>query len=170
MALRGFEETVLPHLDAAFNYARWLTRGPAEAEDVVQDTFLKVQLSLTSLRQGTSVEAWVFTIARNETLNVIRRKQGYSGVDPENLPDLTDPHDILESKETACVVHAALNKLKTEYREVIALREFEDLSYADIAGVTGTSPDVVKMRLFRARKALLKVVKRSLDEENSHGV
>ena len=60
--------------------------------------------------------------------------------------------------------------MKTEYREVIALREFEDLSYADIAGVTGTSPDVVKMRLFRARKALLKVVKRSLDEENSHGV
>src|SRR4029453_8829818 len=143
MPLRGFEETVLPHLDAAFNYARWLTKSQAEAEEVVQDACGRALRYFSSLRDDDA-RPWLFAIVRNTWYsNVSRRtsaKEPRPSVQPE--PDQPDhalgPEERLLQQHTVALVRAALEQLPVDFREVIVLREFEGLSYKDIAaGVRG---------------------------------
>ena len=148
MPLRAFEETVLPHLDAAFNYARWLTKNSAEAEDVVQDACVRAMRFLSSMRDDDA-RAWLFAIVRNTF---------YSAKDAR--PDVAlDPEERLLQQHTVALVRAALEQLPVDFREVIVLREFEGLSYKEIAAVVRVPIGTVMSRLARGRERLMAVLK-----------
>jgi RNA polymerase sigma-70 factor, ECF subfamily len=158
MRPRVFEETVLPHLDAAFNYARWLTKNEAEAEDVVQDACVRAMRFFSSLR-GEDARAWLFTIVRNAWYSRLSRRSNVAGAglnDTEReAPDSAlDPEERLLQQHTVALVRAALEALPVDFREVIVLREIEGLSYKEIAAVIGVPIGTVMSRLARARERL----------------
>jgi RNA polymerase sigma-70 factor (ECF subfamily) len=151
----------MPHLDAAFNLARWLTGNTADAEDVVQDSYLRAFRYLDAFR-GDNFRVWLLTIVRNSFLNWLKDnrtgRQLFQPI-PADL-EWTDPAPSAEAMlldrvdgETLGVLMAGL---PAEYREVLILREIEELSYKDIATVTGIPPGTVMSRLSRARLALRK--------------
>src|ERR1051325_5231679 len=164
MASRAFEDTVLPHLDAAFNYARWLTRDEAEAEDVVQDACVRAMRFFSSLRDDDA-RAWFFTIVRNTWHS--RRGRRASVMEaaqvnkaPDDQPDTAlDPEAQLLQQHTVTRVRAALDALPMDFREAIVLREIEGLSYKEIAAVVQVPIGTVMSRLARARERLLAVMK-----------
>jgi len=158
MRPRVFEETVLPHLDAAFNYARWLTKNEAEAEDVVQDACVRAMRFFSSLR-GEDARAWLFTIVRNAWYSRLSRKStvagsGLNDAEREAPDSALDPEERLLQQHTVALVRAALEALPVDFREVIVLREIEGLSYKEIAAVTGVPIGTEMSRLARARERL----------------
>ena len=159
MRPRMFEETVLPHLDAAFNYARWLTRNDAEAEDVVQDACVRAMRFFSSLRDDDA-RAWLLTIVRNTWYSRVSRLAKLSTERPLNeaqdqWPDhALDPEERLVQQHTVLLVRRALEQLPADFREVIVLREIERLSYKEIAAVAGVPIGTVMSRLARARARL----------------
>jgi RNA polymerase sigma-70 factor, ECF subfamily len=164
MRQRVFEETVLPHLDAAFNYARWLTRNNTEAEDVVQDACVRAMRFFSSLRDDDA-RAWLFTIVRNTWYSRFSRRAhvapGAALSDEQNQwPDnALDPEERLLQQHTVAVVRAALEQLPVDFREAIVLREIEGLSYKEIAAVVDVPIGTVMSRLARARERLLAILK-----------
>jgi RNA polymerase sigma factor (sigma-70 family) len=163
MPPRVFEETVLPHLDAAFNYARWLTRNDSEAEDVVQDACVRAMRFFSSLRDDDA-RAWLFAIVRNTWYSqVSRRPSGRKAASldsarDERPDDALDPEERLLQQHTVTRVRAALEQLPVDFREVIVLREIEGLSYKEIAAVVRVPIGTVMSRLARARERLLAVL------------
>jgi RNA polymerase sigma-70 factor, ECF subfamily len=165
MAPRVFEETVLPHLDAAFNYARWLAKNEAEAEDVLQDACVRAVRFFQSLR-GEDPRAWLLTIVRNTWYSRVSRGAASTetALDERNddrADDCLDPEEQLLQQHTIDRVRAAIAQLPVDYREVLVLRELEGLSYKEIAGVIGAPIGTVMSRLARARERLLGVLKLS---------
>ena len=164
MPRRGFEETVLPHLDAAFNYARWLTRSHAEAEDVVQDACIRAMRYFSSLRDDNA-RPWLLTIVRNTWYSRVSRRANVAEVSAEDSPrserpdQELDPEERLLRQHTITLVRAALDELPDDFREVIVLREIEDLSYKEIAAVVGVPLGTVMSRLARGRERLAAVLK-----------
>lgn len=164
MAHRPFDETVLPHLDAAFNYARWLTGSEADAEDVVQDACVRAMRFFSSLR-GDDARAWLFAIVRNTWYSRFSRRAATTEMtaldattaDPAD--DRPDPEALLLQKDAVSRVRAALDQLPLDFREVIVLREIEGLSYKEIAAVVQVPIGTVMSRLSRARDRLLAVLK-----------
>src|SRR5690348_13317825 len=130
MAERGFDETVLPHLDAAFNYARWLTRNDADAEDVVQDACVRAVRFFPSLRDADA-RGWLFAIVRNTWYSRVARRAGMK--EPLPLDNTTDepadtsldPEAQLLQRRAAAQVRDALEQLPVDFREVLVLREIE---------------------------------------------
>jgi RNA polymerase sigma-70 factor (ECF subfamily) len=159
-----FEETVLPHLDAAFNYARWLTRNDADAEDVVQDACVRAMRFFSSLRDDDA-RAWLFTIVRNAWYSRVSRKANVAEGTRLNdgqaqRPDnALDPEERLLQQHTVGLVRAALEQLPVDFREVIVLREIEGLSYREIAEIAGVPIGTVMSRLARARERLQTILK-----------
>ncbi|MDR3528946.1 MAG: sigma-70 family RNA polymerase sigma factor [Rhodopila sp.] len=158
---RRFELLAMPHLDAAFNLARWLTGNTADAEDVVQDAYLRAFRYLDAFR-GDNFRVWLLTIVRNSFLNWL--KDNRSGrllfqAAPADLdwadPD-PGPEAMLLDRVDSETLGILVAQLPAEYREVLILREIEDLSYKDIAAVTGAPAGTVMSRLSRARLALRK--------------
>ena len=170
MRPRVFEETVLPHLDAAFNYARWLTRNDADAEDVVQDACVRAMRFFSSLRDDDA-RAWLFTIVRNtwysrvsRTANVSEQTRLNEG--PDQRPDnALDPEERLLQQHTVALVRGALEQLPVDFREVIVLREIEGLSYKEMAAVAGVPIGTVMSRLARARERLQTILKLNAPRE-----
>jgi len=165
MASRVFEETVLPHLDAAFNYARWLAKNEAEAEDVVQDACVRAVRFFSSLRDGDA-RAWLLTIVRNTWYSRVSRRGATTegGLDPsgdERPDDALDPEERLLQQHIVDHVRAAIEQLPVDYREALVLREMEGLSYKEIAAVLNVPIGTVMSRLARARERLLAVLKLS---------
>jgi RNA polymerase sigma-70 factor (ECF subfamily) len=164
MRPRVFDEIVLPHLDAAFNYARWLTRNDAEAEDVVQDACVRAIRFFSSLRDDNP-RAWLFTIVRNTWYSrVLRRAHVAAGTalsdEQHQWPDdALDPEERLLQQHTVAVVRAAVEQLPVDFREAIVLREIEGLSYKEIAAVVGVPMGTVMSRLARARERLQAILK-----------
>jgi RNA polymerase sigma-70 factor, ECF subfamily len=164
MRARMFDETVLPHLDAAFNYARWLTSNDADAEDVVQDACVRAMRFFSSLRDDDA-RAWLFAIVRNTWYSRLSRRAAIAGTTPldsthhEQPDDALDPEARLLQQRTVAQVRAALEQLPVDFREVIVLREIEGLSYKEIAAVVRTPIGTVMSRLSRARERLLAVLK-----------
>ena len=170
MRLRVFEETVLPHLDAAFNYARWLTRNDTDAEDVVQDACVRAIRYFSSLRDDDA-RAWLFTIVRNAWYSRVSRKANVAegtrlndGQD-ERPDNALDPEERLLQQHTIALVRAALEQLPVDFREVIVLREIEGLSYKEIAEVAGVPVGTVMSRLARARERLQTILKLNAPRE-----
>ncbi len=164
--MRAFEETVLPHLDAAFNYARWLTKNAAEAEDVVQDACVRAMRFFPSLRDDDA-RPWLFAIVRNTWYSRVSRRENTKGSTPlvsaehERADDALDPEEQLLQQHTVALVRSALEQLPADFREVIVLREFEGLSYKEIAAVIRVPIGTVMSRLARARERLMAVLRLS---------
>src|SRR5712692_3609431 len=160
---RSFEEVVLPHLDAVFNYARWLTKNEADAEDVVQDAYVRALRFFSSLR-GEDARAWLFTIVRNTWYGRFPRRAGspvmtVADEEAENRADASlDPEAQLIQHQTVEEVRRALETLPTDFREVLVLRELEGLSYKEIAAIVGIPLGTVMSRLARARERLAGVL------------
>jgi RNA polymerase sigma factor (sigma-70 family) len=172
---RSFEEVVLPHLDAAFNYARWLTKNDADAEDVVQDAYVRALRFFSSLRDENA-RAWLFTIVRNTWYG--RFPRAGSGVttvamedadvDADHRADASlDPEAQMIQQQTVDRVRRALEMLPTGFREVLVLRELEGLSYKEIAAIVGIPIGTVMSRLARARERLASVLTTS-DSSGGH--
>ena len=157
----AFEKVVLPHLDAAFNYARWLSRNDAEAEDVVQDACVRAIRYFSSLRDDNA-RAWLFTIVRNTWYSRASRRASAAEATAsdhawdQQPADALDPEERLLQQYTVARVRRALEQLPVDFREVIVLREIEGLSYKEIAAVMGTSPQTVANQLSHALGELRK--------------
>ena len=151
----------MPHLDAAFNLARWLTGNPTDAEDVAQDAYLRAFRYLDAFR-GDNFRVWLLTIVRNSFLDWLKDNRSARLLFQSAPADLdwTDPgpspEAMLLDRVDSETLSALMARLPAEYREVLILREIEDLSYKDIAAVTGIPAGTVMSRLSRARLALRK--------------
>lgn len=164
-AEQGFSEIVLRNLDAAYNLARWLVRDPVQAEDVVQDAVLRALTYFQSYRGGNP-RAWLLRIVRNTAYSALDSRQqgvrgmqtgeGLDGEDVRDLPDPgADPEAALSVKQDMARLEEALVALPPELRECLVLKELEELSYKEIAEVTGVPVGTVMSRLWRARQKLL---------------
>ena len=157
--LGRFETAVLPHLDAAFNLARWLTRNDADAEDVVQEAYLRAFRFFGGFH-GDDGRAWLLEIVRNTSYTWMQRNRS-----PElNMPlddeprevegDDLNPEELLLQKADAQTLRQAVEELPLEFREVLVLRELDEMSYKQIAAVADLPLGTVMSRLARARKRL----------------
>ena len=126
------------------------------AKDVMQETFLRVYENRERLMKSDAFKSWLFTIARNQCLNSLRRSGRHVALpDAKDLPPVSDtPFTRMEKSEQIRFVTRFLESLPPEYREVIILREYQNLSYEEIAAVTRSTLSAVKSRLFKARKKL----------------
>ncbi|MGU7780567.1 RNA polymerase sigma factor [Burkholderia sp. PU8-34] len=165
-AARGerFRALVLPHLDAAYNLARWLSGNASDAEDVVQEACVRA-LRFVDGCHGDNARPWLLTIVRHTWYTEWgRRTHAHEVAMPDTLdgtespddwhPAAEDPLAQLLRGEDARLVNAALAKLPTEYREVLVLREMEDLSYREIAAIADVPVGTVMSRLARGRRRL----------------
>jgi len=157
--LPNFEQAVLPHLDAAYNLARWLTRNQQDAEDVVQEACLRAFRFFPSFRGGDA-RAWLMKIVRNACytwLHANRPLQDATEFDEEVFtPDsrAPNPEEAVLQNDNNTLVRRALEKLPANFREVLVLREFEGMSYKEIAEITGMPAGTVMSSLSRARDRL----------------
>lgn len=171
---RRFEAVALPHLNAAYNLARWLTRNDRDAEDVVQESCLRAFKFFGSFR-GDNGRAWLLGIVRNTCFTWLQqnRKQELHTVFDEDAHSLgsaggdradDNPEAILVRNEDRQQLNEALERLPLEFREVVVLRDLEDLSYKEIAEVVAIPLGTVMSRLARGRRLLLAGV-RSMQQE-----
>jgi RNA polymerase sigma-70 factor (ECF subfamily) len=164
-----FEALAMPHLDAAYNLARWLTRSDSDAEDLVQTAFLRAFKASDGYRGGDA-RAWLLTIVRNTFYTSLRerhRERGDLCFDEELHSDDAqdgevsdyafgnDPERIIALRDAGDTVNRALQKLPPAFREVLVMKEMDDLSYKEIAQIVGIPIGTVMSRLARARKQLL---------------
>jgi RNA polymerase sigma-70 factor (ECF subfamily) len=164
-----FEREILPHLDAAYSLARFLLRNDQEAEDVVQESALRAFRFFESFR-GDNSRAWFLRIVRNTAFTAMKRLHGYESHvafdeavhTPESAPNETAAAQ-LDSTYDSQAVRAAIEQLPPEFREVITLRELEDLSYKQIADITNTPIGTVMSRLARARTQLGQILSRTFN-------
>ena len=162
--LERFERTLLPHMRAAYNLARWLTRSDQDAEDVVQEAYLRAVRFFGGFRGGDP-KAWLLTIVRNTSHSAWRRRDSGATVPiDEDTPEVEDaslgPEDLLLQKASGQELRAVLDALPVEFREVVVLRELEGLSYKEMADVIQLPIGTVMSRLARARARL----RRGLEE------
>ena len=157
---KRFEELVMPHLDAAHNLARWLTRNPHDAEDVVQDACVRA-LKYIGTHNGTSARAWFLTIVRHAFYDWCQRNRPAEIVrDDGNAIDLAVDHAGIDPEQAAVrssesrLLADAVADLPLAYREVLIMREMEDLSYKEIARIADIPVGTVMSRLARARALL----------------
>ena len=161
--LASFETAVLPHLDAAYNLARWLTRNDADAEDVVQEAYLRAFRFFGGFH-GEDGRAWLLGIVRNTTYTWMqhnRSPQLNMQLDDElhevKIDDL-NPEALLLQKADAKMLRQAVEELPIEFREVLVLRELDEMSYKQIAVVADLPLGTVMSRLARARKRLQQIL------------
>ena len=166
--LARFEQSVLPHLDAAYNLARWITRNDHDAEDVVQEAFMRAIRYFDRLK-GANARPWLLGIVRNTCYTWLRKNRPAEMVaidDFDMLPLEEGPHGghadnpeviVLQSANRK-LVHLALEELPVAFREVIVMREIEDMSYKDIAAIADIPMGTVMSRLSRGRELLKRAI------------
>jgi RNA polymerase sigma-70 factor (ECF subfamily) len=157
--LSRFEQSIMPHMDAAYNLARWLSGNDSDAQDVVQDAYLRAFKFFTGFRGGNS-RAWLLRIVRNafyDWLKQNRRQETVESLD-EEVHDLIDetgvPDTLLVGKAEHELLHKTIAELPVEFREIVVLRELEGFSYKEIAEVANVPLGTVMSRLARAREHL----------------
>jgi RNA polymerase sigma-70 factor, ECF subfamily len=168
--LVSFEETMLPHIDAAHNLARWLLHNEQDAQDVVQEAYLRAFKSFGGFR-GSNGRAWLLTIVRNTSYTLLKKNRA---------ADLTTPFDeeihapghesvssatILEHAEDAELIKNAIDQLPAEFREILILRHQEDLSYKEIGEILKIPTGTVMSRLARARTKLKEYLTARISQE-----
>lgn len=170
----GFEDEALPHLDAVYRFALRLSGSPDQAEDLVQETFLRAFKSWGQYTKGTAAKSWLFTICRNVFLRRRERTQRHDQIVSENVgrsgpgPNPMNPvwvsvlgvdpeGDFFESIVDEQIIQA-IQDLPEEYRSAVVMSDLEGLPYAEIAEAMGVPVGTVKSRLFRGRRQLQKVL------------
>lgn len=165
--LKSFETLMLPHLDAAYGFACRLMGNAPDAEDVVQEAYLKAFAAFGQYAGG-SARGWILAIVRNAAFQALERSRRFAPMPYEeglialdaacDASPFNRPDAALEASDARAQVEAALGQLPLVYREVLVLRELQDLSYGEIAEVTGTPVGTVMSRLARARARLAQVL------------
>jgi RNA polymerase sigma-70 factor (ECF subfamily) len=181
-SLSRFERLALPHLEAAFNLAFWLSRSRPDAEDIVQEAYLRALRSFDGFR-GDDIKPWLLAIVRNAAYRWLANRQRARNVvslDETLAGSRADAHEMASEEPSAeqLLVSAverdyvlrALAELPPAFREVIVLREFEGLSYREIAEITGTPAGTVMSRLARGRSELRKVLTRLIGKDEPNAV
>ena len=180
---RQFRELALPYLDDAYNFARWLTRNSQDAEDVVQDAYMRAFQFFDGFR-GANSRAWILTIVRNSYYARLRKAQSQAAVQlpttsvgdvaEEDVseqelsdPDQDDAETLLIKRTEADALHSFIAALPGAFRETLVLREMEELSYQEIAEITGAPIGTVMSRLARARGLLQKAWAKYQEKERS---
>src|ERR1700733_727389 len=171
----GFEEVVLPHLDAAYNLARWLVRKPQDAEDIVQEAYLRA-FKFFGGYQGGDARSWVLKIVRNTSYSFLEKNR------PAELAEEFDEEvhtavmeqpgveaALLQSADSR-MLREALDELPVNFREVIVLRELEGMSYKEIAEVKGLPIGTVMSGLARGRSQLRERLLRAREKEEQRGL
>jgi RNA polymerase sigma-70 factor, ECF subfamily len=155
-----FEQLLMPHLDAAYNLARWLVRNDQDAEDLVQDSCLRAFKSLDGYRGGDA-RAWLLAIVRNTCYSWLQRHNKLVETTTEFNEEAHSQEDISSTVEQELLqrverqkLEDALEAMPSEFREAMVLREIEELSYKEIADVTGVPMGTVMSRLSRGRRWL----------------
>lgn len=173
---RQFESCVLPHLPAAYNLARWLIRQEQDAEDVAQEALLRAWKFFSTFRDGDS-RAWLLTIVRRTCYTWLQRHQAQMLSTEAFDDELHQPADASVNPETLLLalgqqhlLQQALNALPVEFREVLILRELEELSYKDIAAITNLPLGTVMSRLARARARVQAYVIQQQHTEAARGL
>jgi len=157
--LATFEEAVLPHLNAAYNLAHWLTRNDTDAEDVVQEAYLRAFKFFGGFH-GADGRSWLLAIVRNTCYTWMQHNRSPELSVPldDELHEIEskdlDPEALLVQRADTLMVRQALEELPIEFREVLVLRELEEMSYKDIASITDLPLGTVMSRLARGRKRL----------------
>ena len=178
-----FADVALPHLDAAYNLARWLTRNDADAADVVQEAMVRALTYFDGYR-GENAKAWLLTIVRNTCFRWLERNRPAAvmplsheiaveidagTVAPESLAP-PDPEELLTRQRDQALLNDLIAELPPLFREILVLREMEELSYRDIGDVLGVPIGTVMSRLARARGLLREAWARRSAKGASHGV
>jgi len=155
--LTAFDQAVLPHLEAAYNLARWLTRNDQDAQDVVQEASLRAFKYWKGF-SGRDCRSWLLAIVRNTFYSWVRQRS----VQPEltetgefdDVDVAPNPENLMLQNAGRDMLEAALNDLPAEFREAIVLREMEGMSYKEIADIASVPIGTVMSRLARARKRM----------------
>src|SRR5579863_1624701 len=157
----GFEELAMPVMDSAYNLARWLARNDHDAEDLVQETYLKAFRNFRSFQAGTNFRAWVYCILRNTFLNSRTGPRATPCISldseeerPELAVETNTPESILMKRLDSELVQSAIDNLPVHYRETLLLCDVEEMSYREIAEILSIPIGTVMSRLARARKAV----------------
>ena len=180
---RRFEQLALPHLDAAYNLSRWLAGNTTDAEDVVQDAYLRAYRYFDSF-QGGNFRVWLLTIVRNAFVTWVKENRSGRMMFVPDTPVANnadkaetmwgsqprDPEALLLESIDSQTLGRVIEQLPAEYREVLLLREVEDLAYKEIAEVTGVPIGTVMSRLSRARLSLRKRWLAQAEMEDAHGL
>jgi RNA polymerase sigma-70 factor (ECF subfamily) len=157
----------IEHVDGLYGYAMVLTRNRTEAEDLVQETYVRALEAVSRLRENSNLKGWLFTILRNLWLNELRKRRstphlvdidGEDGSADELAGNTKDSLEIFVGNEDAERVRRAVAQLPIEFKEIILLREFEELSYQEIAEVLNCPVGTVMSRLGRARAKLRNIL------------
>jgi RNA polymerase sigma factor (sigma-70 family) len=163
-----FEEQISPHLKSAYNLARWLTRSHEDAEDVVQEAFLRAFSAFESFRgeeaKPQNAKAWLLTIVRNTSMTWLKRNRnaratiGFEEALEDPSERAPDPEEILLISCDREQVRQALEQLPSEFREAVVLREMEGFSYKEISATIGVPLGTVMSRLSRGREWLRRIL------------
>jgi len=158
-----FEQTILPHVDAAYNLARWLTRNEQDAQDMVQEAYLRA-FKFFHAFQGVDGRAWLLTIVRNTCYTWLHQNRAHeiTTMFDEEIhsvdSDSSNPAALVLQSADHQLLREALNELPVEFREVVVLRDLEGFSYKEIAGIANIPTGTVMSRLARARERLKKIL------------
>lgn len=175
--LTEFQQVILIYLDAAYNYAYWLTRNSHDAEDLTQEACTRAFAAFERFERQNP-KAWLMTIVRHTFLNQRARELSSAEiiyldtVNPaaathEMLYTNDGPEQRLQRQHDQKLIHVAIAQLAPEFREVIILRELEELSYNDIAAITQCAMGTVMSRLSRARQQLKTIIRSSAEQQES---
>ena len=157
------DTNLLHYIDGLYGYAIALTRNQADAEDLVQETYVRAKQAMQKLRADSNIKGWLLTILRNIWFNQLRKRRNApqmveikaeDGIANNIVEPSKDSHDLYVSKQEAEHVRTAIQKLPVDFREIILLREYEELSYLEIANVLDCPVGTVMSRLGRARAKL----------------
>jgi RNA polymerase sigma-70 factor (ECF subfamily) len=167
----AFEQLALPLLPSLYNYASWLTRNHAEAEDLVQETFSKALRAFDSFEHDTNFKAWIVRILHNTFLTSRTGIAASRTVFLEDHPETLDtadasptPEDLLIRLDNHAALHAALDQLQPPFREALLLSDVEEIKYKDIALILDVPLGTVMSRISRARQALRQLLQPHLGE------
>jgi RNA polymerase sigma-70 factor (ECF subfamily) len=160
-----FEQLLLPHLDAAYNLARWIVKRDQDAQDIVQEAYLQATKGIEGFR-GTDARAWLLTIVRNTAYSWMKEHPNDSNMilTDAPIPDAPThepPHGSPQEARTR-LLHEALNRLPAEYREILVLHEIEGWSYNQLASALNLAPEAVMSRLSLVRWRLQQEISRGL--------
>ena len=168
--LVSFEAMMLPHLDAAHNLARWLMRNEQDAQDVVQEAYLRAFKSFGGFH-GSNGQAWLLTIVRNTSYTLLKKNRAadLTTTFDEDIHasdrQSVSPATILEHAEDAELIKNAMNNLPAEFREILTLRHQEELSYQEIGEILKIPVGTVMSRLARARAKLREYLTSQMSQE-----
>jgi RNA polymerase sigma-70 factor, ECF subfamily len=180
----SFERLTLPHLDAAFNLAFWLVRSAPDAEDIVQESYMRAFRAFQGFA-GTDAKPWLLAIVRNAAYrwlsnrrraeNVISLDEALGGrseepAEAQVASEDPTPEAQLIGEVDRGLVRRALAELPPVFREIVVLREIEGLAYREISRVTGTPLGTVMSRLARGRRELRKIMRRLMDEDKPNAL